>query len=95
MNIMEEIDIDVSLSERELRVGDERINLSNYDIKHLREISGEKGFDEETCIKAVYRLIDERIEPFIISLGLSVNKRNIENEFSDAFSSHLYSFLQD
>lgn len=85
-----DIGIDLSLEDRTLTVGEETIELSNYDIKHLREVAGEE-FGEKEAERAVGTVIEEQIEPFVESTGREVNRENIEKEVREAFSTHLYS----
>ncbi len=82
--------IAADLQNRCIKVGTEKINLSNYDIKHLREVSKTSKFGPETCQKAVERVIEEQIKPFLIASGKEINYENIEKEVLEAFSQHLY-----
>ncbi|MDY6788614.1 MAG: hypothetical protein SVV03_01490 [Candidatus Nanohaloarchaea archaeon] len=98
---MEEIEIRADLEERKLQVGEVEIALSNYDIKHLRLVwekmdgsdvsnSGE-SFGKEPAERAVGNVVEVQISSFIKSTGRDVNRKNIEKEVKEAFSTHLYS----
>lgn len=90
---MNEIGISVNLEERELTVFTTVISLSNYDIKHLRLLSDSESFGEAECEKAVRKLLEKQIIPFIRSTGRTVCTETVEEEVKQAFHSHLYNYI--
>ena len=88
----EVLNVEVSLSRRIILLGSKEINLSNYNIKHLRKLS-DNSFDESKAEKAVRELIFEQILPFLRSSGRPLSKKEVEKEFEEAFEPHLYTYV--
>ncbi len=86
---------EVVLSRRKIFTEKNEINLSNYDIEHLRKISDSKSFCDETAENSVEKLLEKQILPFIQDSYRSLNKEEVEKEIEEAFSSHLYVFANE
>ncbi len=86
---------EVVLSQRKFSTEKNSVNLSNYDIEHLRRISDSKSFCDEAAENSVEKLLEKQILPFIQDSYRSLNKEVVEKEIGEAFSSHLYVFANE
>ena len=89
------MEIESRLSERKIILGGDEISLSNYDIKHLREISGGEEFGDTEIEKAVRRVIEEHLEPFLRTAGIEQTEENLLKELKEGFHTHVFMFLHD
>ncbi|MCJ7450303.1 MAG: hypothetical protein MUP58_01030 [Candidatus Nanohaloarchaeota archaeon QJJ-9] len=86
-------EVEVELEERSLRFGEVELQLSNYDIKHLGELV-EGRLDGQKVENAVSEVLEEQIVPFLEDTDRLPNQPNVEKEIEEAFSTHLYSYVE-
>lgn len=87
--------VQVNLKKRKLLFYGEEKKLSNYDIKHLRQISGSKKFSDEKAKRALKKVINKQIKPFLKDTDRELNQENLREEIRESLHTHIYIFLED
>lgn len=83
------MEISVDLTNRKLTVGSIDHQLSNEDIRKIKELADEDLTDAEAA-NVIENLIDEQILPFLETASRTITPAHIEQEIDEAFHTHLF-----